>query len=268
MNANRESRRMAPSGGSPPAGLDWVALEPGFFERDAQVIACDLLGTIISHRSGGGWLHARIIETEAYYRSEKASHASLGFTEKRRSLFMPPGTIYMYYARGGDSFNISCRGAGNAVLVKSGIPWAPSLAERAVPMERMQALNPLPSGARRPAHRLCAGQTLLCRSLGLRVPDWDGLLLPQPDLRIWNFPEIAGNVVRTRRLGIPPGRDEHLPYRFVLASQTASSTRNPIPRSARAGVDYELLDGPAKLESFTRRTNHWERVLGLPPSNP
>ena len=29
----------------------------------------------------------------------------------------------MYYARGGDSFNISCAGEGNAVLLKAGIPY-------------------------------------------------------------------------------------------------------------------------------------------------
>ena len=32
---------------------------------------------------------------------------------------MPPGTIYIYYARGGDSLNVSCGGDGNAVLIKS-----------------------------------------------------------------------------------------------------------------------------------------------------
>ncbi|MDV3444008.1 DNA-3-methyladenine glycosylase, partial [Pseudomonas otitidis] len=36
----------------------------------------------------GRWLSARIIETEAYYLAEKGSHASLGYTEKRRALFL------------------------------------------------------------------------------------------------------------------------------------------------------------------------------------
>jgi len=43
-------------------------------------------------------LTAQILETEAYYLNDKASHASLGFTEKRKALFMPPGTIYMYFS--------------------------------------------------------------------------------------------------------------------------------------------------------------------------
>ena len=95
-------------------------LGPAFFERDPQVVACDLLGKALCHRVRGRWLWVCIVEAEAYYLAEKASHASLGYTEKRRALFMPPGTIYMYYARGGDSFNVSCAGAGNAVLVKAG----------------------------------------------------------------------------------------------------------------------------------------------------
>ena len=81
---------------------------------------------------------ARIIETEAYYINEKGSHASLGFTEKRRALFMPPGTIYMYYAHGGDSLNFSCQGDGNAVLIKSGYPASkdPTM------LHKMRKLNP------------------------------------------------------------------------------------------------------------------------------
>ncbi|NIP71796.1 MAG: 3-methyladenine DNA glycosylase, partial [Gammaproteobacteria bacterium] len=103
-----------------PAG---APLAPAFFDRDAQVVACDLLGKVLCHVSDGAPLWAVIVETEAYYRAERASHASLGYTEKRRALFMPPGTIYMYYARGGDSFNVSCAGPGNAVLVKAA--WLP-----------------------------------------------------------------------------------------------------------------------------------------------
>ena len=78
-----------------------------FFAKDAQVLAQALLGKVMMVRYHEQWLSARIIETEAYYRAEKGSHASLGFTAKRRALFMAPGTIYMYYARGRDSFNIS-----------------------------------------------------------------------------------------------------------------------------------------------------------------
>ena len=95
------------------------ALPDCFFDRDAQLLARELLGKVIRHRVGDSWLSARIIETEAYYVAEKGSHASLGYTEKRKALFLDGGHIYMYYARGGDSLNFSAHGPGNAVLIKT-----------------------------------------------------------------------------------------------------------------------------------------------------
>ena len=43
------------------------ALPDSFFDRDAQLLARELLGKIIRHKVNGLWLSARIIETEAYY---------------------------------------------------------------------------------------------------------------------------------------------------------------------------------------------------------
>ena len=76
------------------------ALTDDFFDRDAQCLARELLGKVIRHRVNGLWLSARIIETEAYYCADKGSHASLGYTEKRKALFLDGGHIYMYYGPG------------------------------------------------------------------------------------------------------------------------------------------------------------------------
>ena len=212
-----------------------------FFDRDAQRVAQDLLGKVIAHRPGARWLRAAIVEAEAYYLHEKGSHASLGYTEKRKALFMPPGTIYMYYARGGDSLNVSCRGEGNAVLIKAGRPHARG-PDAAAELDEMRRRNPLPSGQERSPERLCAGQTLLCKALGLRVPDWDQLPLPQARLRFLDVGYRPERIVRATRLGIPAGRDPHLPYRFVDAAHARSATQNPLRRDAREGRDYVLLE--------------------------
>ncbi|MGA2655318.1 MAG: DNA-3-methyladenine glycosylase, partial [Gammaproteobacteria bacterium] len=82
-------------------------LPQSFFNQDAIQLAKALLGKVIRRKIQGQWLSMRIIETEAYYLEDKASHASLGFTEKRKALFMPAGTIYMYYAHGKASMNVS-----------------------------------------------------------------------------------------------------------------------------------------------------------------
>jgi DNA-3-methyladenine glycosylase len=215
-------------------------LAASFFDRDAQEVAQDLLGKVIAHRPAKLWLGAAIVEAEAYYIHEKGSHASLGYTPKRKALFMPPGTIYMYYARGGDSLNVSCRGEGNAVLIKAGFP-DPRGQDADAALADMRRRNPLPSGQTRTDERLCAGQTLVCKALGLRVPEWDQVQLPQPRLRFVDSGYRPARIVRATRLGIPPGRDPHLPYRFVDAERVRSATQNPLRRGARDGRDYDLI---------------------------
>ncbi|MDH5750949.1 MAG: DNA-3-methyladenine glycosylase [Deltaproteobacteria bacterium] len=226
----------------------FAILEAGFFDRDPQVVACDLIGKVLLHRVHGRLHSARIIETEAYYLWDRASHASLGHTPKRDALFASPGTIYMYYARGGDSFNISCRGRGNAVLIKAAVPQALPGEDHAAMLAGMHRLNPLPSGALRPDNRLCSGQTLLCRSLGLKVKEWDGQPLGDaatPEApRIINTGSVPRMLLRAPRLGIPRGRDHDLPFRFLDALQAHLATRNPAAGKAKPGRDYALLPAP------------------------
>jgi DNA-3-methyladenine glycosylase len=223
-----------------PATALAAPLPDAFFQCDAQLLARALLGKVIRHRQGPYWLSARIIETEAYYAAEKGSHASLGFTEKRRALFLDGGHIYMYYARGGDSLNFSAQGPGNAVLIKSAYPWVDGLSD-ANALARMQLNNPDASGALRQPERLCAGQTLLCKALGLKVPRWDAQRFDAEHFFVEDCGIIVNQIIQTTRLGIPPGRDEHLPYRFVDREYARYCTRNPLRRGQVEGRDYSVL---------------------------
>lgn len=216
------------------------ALPQSFFNRDAQELAQRLLGKVIRRRWGDLWLSARIIETEAYYLHEKGSHASLGYTPKRAALFSPVGgVIYMYYARGGDSLNFSAKGSGNAVLIKSGFPWLDDISGPEA-LVCMKKLNPRVKGEPRTRESLCAGQTLLCRSLGLKVPDWNARYFTA-DFYVEDVGETPDIIVQTTRLGIPRGRDEHLLLRFVDAEFVRYCTRNPLRRGQQEGRDYRLL---------------------------
>lgn len=198
-------------------------LDNNFFDRDAQLVAQELLGKVIKRFYQNLWLSVQIIETEAYYIHEKASHASLGWTPKRSALFMPAGTIYMYYSRGGDSLNISAHGEGNAVLIKSGIPVhnTPEV------LKLMQKLNPPKNKPllSRPIEKLCSGQTLLCKSLALKVPDWDQKVFNKKLFYITDMGYKPQNIIKTVRLGIPKGRDEDLPYRFIDGNYVNSCTK-------------------------------------------
>lgn len=208
------------------------------FDRDACALARALVGMVLRRRYRGVWLAAAIVEAEAYYLKEKGSHASLGRTPSREALFMPPGTLYLYYARGGDSLNISAQGEGNAVLVKSGCPYVDRRSP-AANLEHMHQLNPAPRG-RRPEHRLCAGQTLLCRALNLKVPDWNRRNFDPRELYLEDVGARPA-LIQARRLGIPAGRDEHLLYRFVDAGHLRSATQSPLTRGAVEGRDYLIL---------------------------
>lgn len=215
-------------------------LPAAFFQQDARTLAVELLGKVIRRRLDGLWLSARIIETEAYLLEEKGSHASLGYTEARRALFMEGGIIYMYYARGGDSMNCSAAGAGNGVLLKSGFPVVDCVSGP-TSLQHMQKLNPNRDGSLRSEQRLCAGQTLLCRSLGIKVPDWNAQAFCSDTLFIKDDGYQPAEIIQAARLGIPSGRDEALPYRFIDAEFAAYCTRNPLGRTRLPGRDYRLL---------------------------
>ncbi|TNF21323.1 MAG: 3-methyladenine DNA glycosylase, partial [Pseudomonadales bacterium] len=97
-------------------------------------------------------------------------------------------------------------------------------------------------GQPRPPERLCAGQTLLCKTLGLKVPEWDAQRFDPLRLFVEDVGERPQTIIQCARLGIPLGRDEHLPYRFVDAAFARHCTRNPLRRGQVEGRDYRLLN--------------------------
>ena len=193
-------------------------LSPVFFNRNAMLVAIELLGKVIT-RDG---MRLRIVETECYFLTDRGSHASLGFTEKRKALFMDGGTIYMYYARGKPSLNFSAYGEGNAVLIKSAVADCTD-----EPLVRMQRNNPMPDGRERDVQKLASGQTLVCRSLGIDVKGYDGKQIDDTDIRVTDDGYRPERIVQTVRLGIPQGRDGHLPFRFIDEKYQDRCTAKP-----------------------------------------
>ena len=219
--ANASPDRAAPwPGKAIPSGS--AAGAARCFDRDARELARDPgQGDPASRRRP--WLSARIIETEAYYQAEKGSHASLGYTHKRRALFMDGGVIYMYYARGGDSLNFSAAGPGNAVLIKSGHPWVDA---RSGPeaLARMQALNPDAAG------RASAAQAV-------RRPD---AAVPRPGLESAGLgcaPLRPGRCTWRTWASVPPPWCAAPGWAFRRAATSICNTAmwtRPMPRSAPA----------------------------------
>lgn len=209
-------------------------MDDAFFDQPAIALAPALLGCRLRRRVGDAVVEVAIVEAEAYLRTERASHSSLGRTPSREAMFQPAGTLYLYHSQGGPSLNLSARGEGDAVLIKAAVPVAG--------LETLHRLNPRRDGQRRPDHRLCSGQGLLCRALDLRIREWNGRRFVPGEFELLAGPRPQ-RIVQTRRLGIPAGRDEHLPYRFVHAEQARSATKNPLTmRSWSEGVDYRVVE--------------------------
>ena len=169
---------------------------PAFFARPAAAVARDLIGARLLVGEAGGL----IVETEAYDRTDPASHSFIGPTKRNASMFGPPGHVYVYRSYGLHwCLNLVCE-TGSAVLLRAIEPTdgvAAMLARRG-PMD---------------PRRLCAGPGRLCQALGVDGA-LDGRPIEEDPFRL-ELPARPAAVVSDRRVGITRGAET--PWRFLLA---------------------------------------------------
>lgn len=180
------------------AGLEEILIGPP--EEAAPL----LLGSHLVSAVGGEVVRMRITEVEAYKGSEDpASHAYRGLTERNRSMFERPGTLYVYRSYGiHHCANTSAgpEGVGWGILIRGG-----------------QIIEGEHVARRRRAGRsdLADGPGKVCQALGI-VGDHDGTYLLDGEPPLWlehgERPEL---IVSTPRIGISKARE--LPWRFVTA---------------------------------------------------
>lgn len=95
-----------------------------FFARDVVVVARDLLGCTVRHRTPAGTVAVRLSEVEAYAgESDPGSHAFRGRTPRTEVMFGPAGHAYVYFSYGMHwCMNVVCgtEGAASAVLLRAG----------------------------------------------------------------------------------------------------------------------------------------------------
>lgn len=192
------ARRPAPSPPARHASASGAAqpLPREFYARKTITVARALLGKHLVHRHAGLEQRARIVEVEAYLGPhDLAAHTSRGLTPRTRTMFGPPGHVYVYLVYGmHHCMNVVTEpeGVGAAVLLR--------------------ALEPLAGIAGR-----TSGPGLLCRALGIDRRH-DGHDLLGDSLFIADAGERPRRIVRCPRIGVDYAGEWALkPLRFYIA---------------------------------------------------
>jgi len=187
-------------------------LPVGFYRRDTERVARELLGRWLVRRAGGERLALRIVETEAYLGApDRASHAWGGRrTARNESLYLPGGHAYVYFIYGMHHCLNAVTGepgAGSAVLIRAGEPVA-----GAEGMAARRGLGRPP----RPGD-LAGGPGRLCHALGIDRA-LDGAALWRGELVIAaGEPAPRTEIAAGPRIGVAyAGEAAEWPLRFAL----------------------------------------------------
>ena len=169
------------------------------FSRNSPEVARRLIGTTLLVDGVGGI----IVETEAYDRTDPASHTFSGPTARNAAMFGPPGCAYVYLSHGIHwCLNFVCReeGHGAGVLIRALEPTA------GIPlMMKRRGQSDL--------RLLCGGPGRLGQALAI-THELNGRRLDAPP---FSLRPAAGRVrvVSGPRIGISKAVDQ--PWRFGLA---------------------------------------------------
>ncbi len=196
-------------------------LPVSFYDRDTEIVARELLGTVLECRTQAGVARGRIVETEAYLgEHDGACHATAGLTRRTEPLYGPPGLAYVYRIYG-------MHWCMNAVTRATGSPSA-VLVRALEPLDGVELM-----WERRPPARLerdlTNGPGKLCAALAIGA-EHNGVSLQRSSLVIRaGLPVTDSEVEVTPRIGITRAVGWPLRY-LVRGSAFVSSTPRTFPR--------------------------------------
>ena len=180
-------------------------LDESFFGREADVVARELVGTLLLHDTGVRRLAVRLVETEAYLDGrDLASHARFGQTRRNAAMFGPPGRAYVYFVYGMHTML-------NVVTGPPGRPQAVLLRAAEPVMGDLAPMN---------------GPALLTRALGVQLSH-NGVDLMRGPLRVVRGTP-APRIECGPRIGVGyAGAWSSAPLRFVDADSLVLSRKLP-----------------------------------------
>ncbi|HJO15062.1 MAG TPA: DNA-3-methyladenine glycosylase [Candidatus Pacearchaeota archaeon] len=96
-------------------------MDKNFFNREADVVARDLLGRVIVRNIEGKELRAKIVETEAYFDENDPASRACQNGDLRETMMMGPGTILVYGVHNNWLINFVTGNIGkaSAVLIRA-----------------------------------------------------------------------------------------------------------------------------------------------------
>jgi len=181
-------------------------LPRSFYDRETEVVARELLGTVLECATEDGTASGIIVETEAYLgEHDLACHAAVGRTARTEHLYGPPGISYVYFIYG-------MYWCFNAVTRAEGMPSA-VLVRALEPLEGISLMRKRRPRAKADAD-LTNGPGKLCQALAI-TGSMTGKPLQRKPLVIREGQPVADREVEiTTRIGITKSAD--WPLRFIV----------------------------------------------------
>ena len=181
-------------------------LPRAFYERETEIVAREMLGTVLECETDVGLASGIIVETEAYLgEHDLACHAAAGRTARTEALYGPPGNSYVYFIYG-------MYWCFNAVTRTEGLPSA-VLVRALEPLSGNALMHKRRAGIRNEVD-LTNGPGKLCTALGI-IGSMSGKSLQRKPLVIREGKPVPDEQVEvTTRIGITKSAD--WPLRWIV----------------------------------------------------
>ena len=197
-----------------------------FFARHAVEVAPDLLGCVLEHQTAAGLVAVELTEVEAYEgKSDPASHAYRGKTQRNAVMFGPPGHAYVYFTYGMHfCVNLVClgeEGSASAVLLRAGAIIAGEDLARARRAGHQGRLT---------SRDLARGPARLCQALGIdRELDGTDVCVADSPLRVRAGARRPARSETVLARGDKPESPPGTPRRIVTGPRVGVSSAAEIP---------------------------------------